>query len=181
MGETRKPLATLSKPVANIHELPAKHQKKGSRFEAFTTRVGGVIGANKLGMQYMVVPPGKTGYPRHNHHNNEELFVILEGEGRYTKGTETWPVKPGDAIAAPAGNAATAHQLTNTGGEDLKYLAISTRNDPDIVEYPDSNKYMVAASIPPGGGMMGADFRIVGRDRPNLDYWDGEDIGEEDE
>lgn len=166
------------KPFANIFELESKHHRKG-RFEAITTRVGGAIGADKLGMQYMVVPPGKTGYPRHNHHNNEELFVILEGEGRYTKGTETWPVKAGDAIAAPAGDITTAHQLTNTGHEDLKYLAISTRNDPDVIEYPDSNKFMVAASIPPGGGMMGADFKIVGRDRPMLDYWDGEDTGED--
>ena len=167
------------KPIANIYELPSKHAKKGSRFEAHATRVGGAIGAERLGMQYVVVPPGKTGFPRHNHRNNEELFVILEGEGTYRKGDNSWLVRAGDAIAAPAGDATTAHQLTNTGGEDLKYLAISTRSDPDIVEYPDSDKFMVAASIPPGGGMMGADFKIVGRDRPLLDYWDGEDIGDD--
>ena len=72
-----------------------------------------------------------------------------------------------------------AHQLTNNGHEDLKYLAISTRNDPDIIEYPDSDKFMVAAAIPPGGGMMAADFKLVGRERPLLDYWDGEDTGED--
>ena len=27
--------------------------------------------------------------------------------------------------------------------------------------------------------MMAADFKIVGRDRPMLDYWDGEDTGED--
>ncbi|MBU1175492.1 MAG: cupin domain-containing protein [Alphaproteobacteria bacterium] len=166
------------KPIANMFELPVKHHLKG-RFEAYTTRVGGAVGAEALGVQYIVVPPGKTGYPRHNHRNNEELFVVLQGEGTYRRGDTSWPVKAGDAIAAPAGDARTAHQLANTGHEDLKYLAISTRNDPDIIEYPDSNKYMIAASIPPGGGMMGADFKIVGRERPLLDYWDGEDTGED--
>jgi hypothetical protein len=38
---------------------------------------------------------------------------------------------------------------------------------------------MVASAIPDGGGMMGADFVLRGRDKPLLDYWDGEDIGEE--
>ena len=94
------------KPIANIFELETKHHVKG-RFEAFTTRVGSTIGAETLGMQYMVVPPGKTGYPRHNHRNNEELFVILQGEGTYTKGAKSWPVKAGDAISAPAGDSAT--------------------------------------------------------------------------
>lgn len=166
------------KPFANIFELPARHHQKG-RFEAFTTRVGGAIGAERLGMQYIVVPPGKTGYPFHAHRNNEELFVILQGEGTCRMGTRSWPIKAGDAITAPAGGPETAHQITNTGDEDIKYLAISTRNDPDIIEYPDSDKFMVAASIPPGGGMMAADFKIVGRDRPVLDYWDGEDIGDD--
>ena len=167
------------KPIANIFELQPKHAQKGTKFESWGTRVGGAIGAEALGMQYIVVPPGKTGFPRHAHRNNEELFVILEGEGTYRRGDDKWPVKAGDAISAPAGDASTAHQLTNTGSEDLKYLAISTRNDPDVIEYPDSNKYMVAAGIPPGGGMMGAQFKLVGRDRPVLDYWDGEDTGDD--
>ena len=38
---------------------------------------------------------------------------------------------------------------------------------------------MVAAGIPAGGGMMGAEFVLRGRDRPLLDYWDGEDIGDD--
>jgi uncharacterized cupin superfamily protein len=130
-------------------------------------------------MQYLVVPPGKTAYPRHNHRNNEELFVILQGSGSYRRGEKKWPVRAGDAISAPAGDTATAHQLSNTGDEDLKYIAISTRNDPDVCEYPDSGKFMVAAGIPPGGGMMTADFRILGREREILDYWDGEDTGED--
>lgn len=169
----------MSKPIVNIDELAMRATKKGSRFAASAGRIGGVIGMQDLGAQYIVVPPGKTGYPFHSHRNNEEMFIILEGAGEYRRGNETWQVRAGDVISAVAGDASTAHQLTNTGSGDLRYFAISTRRDPDIIEYPDSGKWLVASGIPAGGGMMGASFVMQGRDKPLLDYWDGEDIGEE--
>ncbi len=167
------------RPIVNIDELTMKHDRKGSRFEDSAGRIGGVLGMKELGAQYIVVPPGKSGFPFHAHRNNEEMFIILEGEATYRKGEERWPIRAGDIISAVAGDASTAHQIINTGSVDLRYFAISTRNDPDIIEYPDSGKFMVASGIPAGGGMMGAEFVLRGRDKPLLDYWDGEDIGEE--
>ena len=167
------------KPVVNIADLEMKASSKGSRFANKAGRLGGVLGMKDLGAQYIVVPPGKSGFPFHSHRNNEEMFIILEGEGTYRRGDESWAVRAGDVISAPAGDASTAHQLTNTGTLDMRYFAISTRNDPDICEYPDSGKYMVASGIPEGGGMMAAQFVLRGREKPLLDYWDGEDIGEE--
>ena len=169
----------MAKPIVNIDQLDMKHAKKGSRFEDWAGRIGGVTGMQDLGAQYIVVPPGTSGFPFHAHRNNEEMFIILEGEGTYRKGEERWPIRAGDIISAVAGDASTAHQIINTGGVDIRYFAISTRNDPDIVEYPDSGKFMVASGIPAGGGMMGAEFVLRGRDKPLLDYWDGEDIGED--
>jgi len=169
----------VTQPVVNIADLDMKQTAKGSRFACHAGRIGGKIGLQGLGAQYIVVPPGKSGFPFHSHWNNEEMFVILDGEATYRLGEDEYPVRAGDVLAAPAGDASTAHQLVNTGDTDLCYLAISTRNDPDICEYPDSGKFMVAAGIPAGGGMMGAQFVLRGRERPLLDYWDGEDIGEE--
>lgn len=169
----------MSKPIINIADLDLTASSKGTRFASRAGRLGGVLGMRELGAQYLVVPPGKSAFPFHSHRNNEELFIILEGEGTYRRGTESWTVRAGDVIAAVAGDASTAHQLTNTGRGDLRYFAISTRNDPDICEYPDSGKFMVASGIPPGAGMTAAEFVLRGREKPLLDYWDGEDIGEE--
>ena len=165
----------MVKPVASMFDLPSRHSAKGMRFESHATRLGGAIGAKSLGAQYMVVPAGKSAFPRHCHHNNEEMFIILEGEGIYRFGDESYPVKTGDICAAPAGGVATAHQVTNTGKGDLRYLAISTRNDPDICEYPDSGKLTVLAGAAPGGAKaarrVAASFRVENA----VDYWDGED------
>lgn len=171
--------ADMTRPIVNIDELDMKATSRGTRFAARAGRIGGVTGMKQLGAQFIVVPPGKAGFPFHSHRNNEEMFIILEGEGEYRFGSETYKVRAGDVLAAVAGDDSTAHQLRNTGATDLRYFAISTRNDPDVLEYPDSNKWLVASGIPEGGGMMGAQFVMQGRDRPRLDYWDGEDIGEE--
>ncbi|UXU74635.1 MULTISPECIES: cupin domain-containing protein [unclassified Paracoccus (in: a-proteobacteria)] len=127
-----------------------------------------------LGAQYFEVPAGKSAFPRHNHHCNEEFFVILAGSGKYRMGDREWSVGAGDVIAAPAGDASTAHRLTNTGSDDLRYLVISTRHDPDVVEYPDSSKLLVAAGIPPGQGLLSARFRHIGWLGQDPDYWANE-------
>jgi uncharacterized cupin superfamily protein len=169
----------VSKPIVNIDELEMTPMTKGTRFARQTGRIGAVTGMQQLGAQYVVVPPGKTAFPFHSHRNNEEMFVVLEGEGTFRKGADRWPIRAGDVISAVAGDASTAHQILNTGTADIRYFAISTRNDPDICEYPDSGKYMVASGIPDGSGMLAAQFVLRGRDTPQLDYWDGEDIGED--
>ncbi len=167
------------KPIANMFEEELRPWKKGSRFEAGLARLGAKIGAERLGAQYHVVPAGKTAFPRHAHHNNEEMLIVMSGTGEYQAGDEVWPVRAGDVIAAPAGDGGSAHQMRNNSDADLKYLVVSTRNDPDVVEYADSNKFAVASRVPSDKGLMGAKLVFIGRMESAVDYWDGEDTGEE--
>ena len=53
--------------------------------------------------------------------------------------------KLGDIIACPPGGPETAHQILNTGNEELRYLAVSTKPSPEICDYPDSGKFGVLA------------------------------------
>lgn len=165
----------MTHPIVNLSDLKMTETAPGKqRFAGHAGRIGGVIGMKQLGAQYMIVPPGKTAYPCHNHHVNEEFFVILSGHGTWRVGADRFPVRAGDVIAAPAGGIETAHQLI-AGDEKLRYLAISTRHPADIVEYPDSGKKAVAAGIPDGGGMLSARLRRILRPGADLDYWDGEE------
>ena len=84
-----------------------------------------MIGSTGMGVMLHVVEPGKKAFPFHAHHMTQELFVILEGEGTYRFGAESYPVKAGDVCAAPTGGAETAHQIVNTGKTTLRYLGIS--------------------------------------------------------
>ena len=163
------------KRVVNLTELPIKASTHGNKFGAKAGCIGGVIGLKKLGGQYMVVPPGRSAFPSHAHFSNEELYFVIEGEGKYRLGDQTFSVKAGDLMAAPAGGLETAHQLTNTGDKPLRYLVFSTRNDPDVTLYANSGKFMVAAGIPEGGGMLSAEFQFIGRKDSAVDYYDGED------
>ena len=162
------------KPLVNLSDIPLRDGGNGEQFVAKLGRVGAMIGASKLGCQYHVVPPGKKAFPRHNHHANEEMFFVVSGAGSYRRGDETFDIREGDVIAAPAGDVSTAHQIMNTGTAELRYLAFSTRLDPDVTEYPDSGKFSIASMIPPGGGMMSAKFGHIGRRDHAVDYFDGE-------
>ncbi|HEX5125932.1 MAG TPA: cupin domain-containing protein [Rhodocyclaceae bacterium] len=170
----------MTKPIINIDEVelqpwPAAMAPTGSvaeRFEARMGLVGKRIGARQLGYNITAVPPGKRAFPFHCHHANEEMFVVLQGTGEVRIGDEVYPVRAGDIIACPVGGKETAHQIVNTGTEEMRYLAVSTKLSPDIAEYPDSGKFGVLAesTAPDGKSQM---FRFVGRSGESLDYWEG--------
>jgi uncharacterized cupin superfamily protein len=165
----------MTKPVLNIADAPLRDSGNGGQFVAKLGRIGAAIGASKLGCQLHVVPPGKKAFPRHAHHVNEEMFFVVSGEGTYRLGEETYQIRAGDVMSALAGDVATAHQIVNTGSSELRYLGFSTRLDPDVVEYPDSNKFAVASMVPPDKGLIAAKLAYIGRRENSLGYFDGEE------
>ena len=120
--------------------------------------------ASKLGAGYDVLAPGMRSCPYHFHHAQEEMFVVLEGEGSLRVAGEMLAVKAGDVVFIPPGPA-YPHQFINTSNAPMRYLSISTQERPEIAEYPDSGKAMA----------YDKGFRLVQRTDANLDYWDGED------
>jgi uncharacterized cupin superfamily protein len=159
-----------STPAINVGKLELDYWQQGSFFAGSDTSFGAMLGLKDLGISYNEVPPGKSGCPFHNHHVEEELFVILDGEGEYRFGDQRLAVGKGDVLGAPAGGPETAHQLINTGPAVLIYLAISTKARTEIVEYPDSGKFLAKTNR---DGKTA--FRVIGHAAtPNIDYWEGE-------
>ncbi len=167
----------MEKPVASIN--PAGEFDIGpegsSVFAGKIQTIGQKLGLSGLGCMHIAVQPGKRAFPFHNHLGNDEMFVILEGSGTYRYGDTEFPVSAGDVCGAPRGGPDTAHQLINDGAIPLRYLAISTQNDPDVVEYPDSGKF-AALAIRPGPSFMQAHLKFIGRAGDSLDYYDGEAV-----
>ena len=164
----------MSAPIVNIDELDAARElRHGDRFDAALAPVGARIGARKLGYNVTTVAPGKRAFPFHNHHVNEELFFVLDGEGTLRYGAEELPVRKGDFVCCAAGG--PAHQFVNTGTAALRYLAVSTMIEVDVWQYPDSGKFGVIAGRTPGAPPTEATFpsRFVS-DGADVDYWHGE-------
>ena len=157
--------------IVNIANLPMRKVGDGKGFAAQAGRAGPLIGLGGLGCSLVIVPPGKSACPSHRHHTLDELFFILEGEGVTRLDGETFPIRAGDLIAAPA--AKEAHQIINTGQSELRYLALSVENPVDIIDYPDSGKVAVAAGLAPGATSPSID--LLGRFTP-AEYYDGEDL-----
>jgi uncharacterized cupin superfamily protein len=96
------------------------------------------------------------------------MFVILEGFGTLRVAGEMLPIRSGDVIFIPAGPE-YPHQIINTSDAPLKYLSISTRETPEVCQYPDSGKYQAMVTI--NGARA---FTAVQRPGATLDYWDDE-------
>jgi uncharacterized cupin superfamily protein len=159
--------------VVHLPDVVLTPESHGETFASSEARLGPVIGMRQLGCTLIVVQPGKRSCPLHSHRANEELFLILEGRGTLRYGTSERAVRAGDLIACPTGGPETAHQLVNTSDADLRYLALSTKIEPEICEYPDSDKVLAFDGF--GERARNATkLDVVVHRSANVDYWDGE-------
>ena len=139
-----------------------------SRIAGSTSR--DAAGSVKSGLNVVTVAPAKLPAPAHCHSAEEEIFVILEGDGtlelvpsprsrRPGKRGAASPRRAGHVVARPAGT-----QISHAfrGGENgMKLLMYAVASTNDITYYPRSNKI----------GFRG--IGLMTRLEP-LDYWDGE-------
>jgi len=154
--------------IRNFDELPKERELRAPLYDTVCARLARGTAARALGMSIDVVAPGMRGCPYHLHHAQEEAFVILEGSGTLRVAGEMLELKAGDVAFLPPGPD-YPHQIINTSEAPLKYLSISTQTRPEIVEYPDSGKYLASAG--PSGPPQ---FARMGRLDQDLEYWEGE-------
>lgn len=155
-------------PIINLADLPLEAYGKGGHFAAMLGKVGAELGTRQIGCTLVVLEPGKRAWPYHLHYGQEELFVILEGEGTLRYDDHEYPVRAGDVVLTPPGPD-TAHQIVNTSAKELRYLALSGMQLPDVCYYPDSGKYGAYF----GGGK---EYRFVARRSSAVDYWEDEPV-----
>jgi mannose-6-phosphate isomerase-like protein (cupin superfamily) len=96
----------LTKDGSIIRELmhPAVH---GNRAQSLAEAIVPVGAATRL----------------HRHRRSEEIYHVVAGTGRMTRGAEQFDVAPGDTVAIAPG---TAHCVANTGTEPLRILCACT-------------------------------------------------------
>lgn len=151
----------------NLDEVEFDDVEENGIYTSSRGQIGQRIGARQLGYNLTVLPPGKVQCPFHSHRVEEEMFLILEGEGELRFGDQRYPIRAHDVIACPTGGAEVAHQIINTGTTTMRYLSLSTMSDVEACEYPDSGKVLVVAG--PSGP---AGLRKMFRAENSVDYYD---------
>jgi len=136
-------------------------------YEADYLRIGPLIGAERLGATIYALGPGQSNCPYHYEYPDEEWLLVLEGTltVRTPEGEEE--VAAGEAVCFPEGPDG-AHKLTNRSDGPVRLLMLSTKNNPGVAVYPDSDKIGV---WPVQGG--GQD-KIMVKPSSDVDYWEGE-------
>ncbi|HEY2653412.1 MAG TPA: cupin domain-containing protein [Solirubrobacteraceae bacterium] len=146
--------------IVNVETVEPRPVER-SRVVRTRRDVATAAGSISTGLQHVQVAPGKESGLLHCHSLEEEIFVMLKGDGVLVlDDREETPVRPGHVVARPAGTG-VAH-LFRAGDAGLTYLAYGTREPADICYYPRSNKISFRG------------VRVIAR-LERLDYWDGED------
>ena len=155
--------------IRNFNDAPLTRDTREPLYDAMGARLARGTAALKLGASVDILQPGKRGCPYHLHHAQEEMFIVLEGHGTMRVAGQMLAVKAGDVVFVPPGPE-YPHQMINTSDAPLKYLSISTKDMPEVVEYPDSGKVLTSVRV--AGTDSG--FSRMNRLDTDLDYWDGE-------
>ena len=154
--------------MPNINEPHFDEPREQEGFRALRARVGRQAGSERLGLSLWEVAPGEAAYPYHFHYAEEELVIVLQGTPSLRTSSGWRELAEGEVVAFLRGEAG-GHQLVNRTNETVRFLALSTSGEPDIVSYPDSGKLGAFERRPQGEGL-----RAMFRAGDAVDYYDGE-------
>jgi uncharacterized cupin superfamily protein len=150
----------------NLHTAEAEYDADDpDGYRAGMARFGPSIGAAMLGGTVYELPPGQSNCPYHYEYGNEEWLIVLAGRLtlRHPEGEDE--LDPGDVVCFPVGPDG-AHKLSNRTDGTVRVLVLSTKFEPAVAVYPDSDKI----------GVWPGDRRdhILVRRESAVDYWDRE-------
>ena len=142
-----------------------EHGETAFRRKELSTAAGAEpAGDPEIGCSLYELPPGKRSWPYHYHAGNAEAVYVLDGSGLVRNRDDEAPVETGEYVAFPPGEEG-GHQIVNDGDDLLRFLMVSTMDDPDVTVYPEMGKVGVYTGSPPGGRS----------ERPVEGYWNLDD------
>lgn len=108
--------------TAQWQEHTLQHPRRGEvRGKVF---LGKMLGLTGMEASLTLLQPGEAIPFAHAHKQNEELYLVVSGQGEFQVDGETFPIKAGTAIrVAPAG----MRCLRATGSEPMAYVVIQAK------------------------------------------------------
>jgi uncharacterized cupin superfamily protein len=145
-GEPELPSASpRPRHIVNAHEIEAEYEGDAGRWARMAIKAGAV----RTGLNWGRLNEGRAGASPHCHSVDEEIFVVLEGQGVLElwpspaladdgREREEHPIRAGHVISRPASTGISHHFRAGDGG--MTFLAYGTREPNDVCYYPRSNK-----------------------------------------
>jgi uncharacterized cupin superfamily protein len=125
-------ISVVSATRPNVFAERLSMQRHGLRSEPVVRAAGGEL----LGGTLYELAPGHEGVPLHIHHGMEELAIVIFGRPTLRTLEGESELAPGDVVAFPRGRRG-GHTLANRTDEPARYLMVSNKVMPEVVEYPD--------------------------------------------
>ena len=148
----------------SLQDIPASHKDEHEGYEYYRKKFIPFGSAKNTLVSVYEIPPGKSAYPYHYHHKNEETYYILSGEGILKTPDGGRKVTAGELLFFPTGPEG-AHKITNSSEtEMLTYIDFDVVHDIDIAVYPDSDKI----------GIWGKGINKIYPEDADVDYYHGE-------
>lgn len=134
-------------------------------YESGYLRLGPLIGAARMGATIYELAPGQSNCPYHYEYGCEEWLLVVAGRPtiRHPEGEDE--LQPGDLVCFPEGPEG-AHKVTNETDEAARVMILSTKGEPAVAVYPDSDKIGIWTG-------NDADDVMIRRES-KVDYWDRE-------
>lgn len=103
--------------------------------------LGKALGLTRLGIHHERVPPGRrTSYP-HAESAQDEFVFVLDGHPDAWIDGQLHRLRPGDAVAFPAGTG-VSHTFINNTDEEVRLLVVGEPNKPENrIRYPWNEAY----------------------------------------
>ena len=126
----------------NLRDVKPFDCDLGQSITAQMADIGRAVGSVSIGLAIQTVRPGCWSSRRHRHLFQEEILVVMAGDGTLHHGDEHLPVKSGDCVCYLPGDP-EAHAFENTGNEDLIIWAFGNRFRHEVCVYPDQGMAFV--------------------------------------
>jgi uncharacterized cupin superfamily protein len=132
LASQRLMIAVVSGPRPNVFTESFSRERSGLRAEPVVEAAGGEL----LGGTLYELAPRYEGVPLHIHHAMEELAIVISGRPTLRTLEGESELAPGDIVAFPRGRRG-GHTLANRTDEPVRYLMVSNKVMPELVEYPE--------------------------------------------
>jgi len=150
---------------ANFMEPDLQNEDAPEGFQLRYDRFGPKVGGSRMGTTLYELPQGQAICPYHYEYPEEEWLLVVSGTPsvRHPDGEDV--LEPGDIVCFPPGPDG-AHQVLNRAEEPARVMMVSTKTEPAVCVYPDSNKIATFTG--------NEDDDLMLRKEAAVDYFEGE-------